>query len=181
LSTSTRGSASGACLSGKSLNRPGMTAALEAVESGQAGAIVAAKLDRLSRSLADFAGLMARAQERRWNLVALDLGIDLSTAPGEFLASVMAAAAQWERRIIGQRTRDALAMKKAQGVRLGRPRTLPEDVRARIVAERDGGAGWSSIARGLENDGTATAQGGACWHPATVRSIYLASTVAEVA
>lgn len=168
-------------LSGKSLNRPGMTAALEAVESGQAGAVVAAKLDRLSRSLADFAGLMARAQERRWNLVALDLGIDLSTAPGEFLASVMAAAAQWERRIIGQRTRDALAVKKAQGVQLGRPRTLPDAVRARIVAEHDDGAGWSTIARGLEADGTATAQGGARWYPATVRSVYFASILEKVA
>lgn len=168
-------------VSGKSLNRAGMTAALEAVESGRAGAIVAAKLDRLSRSLADFAGLMQRAQSHRWNLVALDLGIDLSTAPGEFLASVMAAAAQWERRIIGQRTKDALAVKRSQGVRLGRPRSLPDAVRARIVGEHQAGAGWSTIARGLEADGIATAQGGARWYPATVRSIYRAERTEEAA
>lgn len=63
--------------------------------------------------------LMGRAQSEGWNLVALDLGIDLSTPGGEFLASVMASAAQWERRIIGQRTKEALAVKRAQGVRLG--------------------------------------------------------------
>ena len=102
-------------LSGKSLKRPGMSAALEAVESGVAAAIVVAKLDRLSRSLADFASLMARAQSGHWNLVALDLGIDLTTAAGEFMANVMASAAQWERRIIGQRTRDTLAVKRAMG------------------------------------------------------------------
>jgi DNA invertase Pin-like site-specific DNA recombinase len=86
-----------------------MAAALAAVESGDASAIVVAKLDRLSRSLVDFAFVMARAQVGHWNLVALDLGIDLSTAAGEFMANVMASAAQWERRMIGQRTRDALA------------------------------------------------------------------------
>src|ERR1022692_4719837 len=69
-------------LSGKNLDRPGMAAALAAVESGAASAIVVAKLDRLSRSLGDFASLMARAQAGRWNLVALDLGIDLATAAG---------------------------------------------------------------------------------------------------
>jgi Resolvase, N terminal domain len=87
-----------------------------------------AKLDRLSRSLRDFAELMSRAQAQRWNLVALDLGIDLSTASGEFMANVMASAAPWERRIIGQRTKDALAVQRSQGVRLGRPVVLSDQI-----------------------------------------------------
>ena len=91
-------------LSGKSLDRPGLAAALAAVESSEAGGIVVAKLDRLSRSLKDFALLMERAQKRGWNLVACDLGIDLSIPAGEFMANVMGSAAQWERRIIGLRT-----------------------------------------------------------------------------
>src|SRR5665811_1911797 len=79
--------------SGKSLvGRSALEAAIAAVESGQAEVLVVAKLDRLSRSLLDFASLMARAQNKGWNLVALDLGIDLSTPAGEFLASVMASA-----------------------------------------------------------------------------------------
>lgn len=106
--------------SGKSLTgRPALLDALEAMDTGRAQVLLVSKLDRLSRSLLDFAGLMARAQRDGWNLVALDLGIDLSTPAGEFMASVMAAAAQWERRIIGARTRDALAAKRAAGVRLG--------------------------------------------------------------
>jgi hypothetical protein len=70
---------------------------------------------------------------------------------------------------------DALAIRRAQGVRLGRPPLLPADVVARIVAARRSGAGWSAIARDLDADGVATAQGGARWYPATVRAVYFAN------
>ena len=162
-------------LSGKSLDRPGLAAALAAVESGEAAGIVVAKLDRLSRSLKDFANLMAKAQAGHWNLVALDLGVDLSTAAGEFMANVMASAAQWERRIIGQRTKDALAIKRAQGVRLGRPNVLPAEVVSRIVDAHRTGQGWSAIAQSLNNNGVPTAHGGSRWYPSTVRAVVLAN------
>lgn len=156
--------------------RPGVAAALDDVTEGRAAAIVVAKLDRLSRSLIDFASLMDLAKQGRWNLVALDLGIDLSTPAGEFLSSVMASAAQWERRIIGQRTKDALAVRRAQGVRLGRPSLTPGSVSKRIVREHDKGLGWSEIARRLEADGVPPVRGGARWHPSSVRAAYLAAT-----
>ena len=152
-----------------------MVAALAAVESGDASAIVVAKLDRLSRSLVDFASLMARAQTGRWNVVALDLGIDLATAAGEFMANVMASAAQWERRIIGQRTRDALAVKRAQGVRLGRPQMLEADVVARIRSAYEAGIGWSALARQLNAEAVPTAHGGSKWYPSTVRAVVLSA------
>jgi DNA invertase Pin-like site-specific DNA recombinase len=145
------------------------------VESGEAAGVMVAKLDRLSRSLKDFADLMARAQNGGWNLVALDLGVDLSTPSGEFMAGVMASAAQWERRIIGQRTRDALAVKRASGVRLGRPPVLPAEVVSRIVAEHRSGAGWSAIARSLNADHLSTAHGGSRWYPSTVRAVVSAN------
>ena len=92
--------------SGKSLKgRPGLQAALEVVESGQLDALVVAKLDRLSRSLLEFAGIVERARTKGWNLVCLDIGIDLSTPGGEMLAGTLAVFAQFERRLIGQRTR----------------------------------------------------------------------------
>jgi DNA invertase Pin-like site-specific DNA recombinase len=165
-------------LSGKTLDRPGMAAALAAVESGAASTIVVAKLDRLSRSLGDFASLMARAQVGRWNLVALDLGIDLATAAGEFMANVMASAAQWERRIIGQRTRDALAVKRTQGVRLGRPQMVAAELVARIRAAHQAGAGWSALARQLNAEGVPTAHGGSKWYPSTVRAVVLSAAAA---
>jgi DNA invertase Pin-like site-specific DNA recombinase len=159
-------------LSGKSVKgRQGLADALEAIEAGEAGALVVAKLDRLSRSLADFAALTSQAQRDGWNLVALDLGIDLGTAAGEFMANVMASAAQWERRIIGQRTRDALAVKRAQGVKLGRPRSLPDSVRSRILTAHEAGRGWSEIASELNAALVPTARGGVRWYPSTVRAV----------
>lgn len=88
------------------------------------------------------------------------------------MTNVMAVFAQLERRPIGQRTRDALAAKRAQGVRLGRPRQLSPAVVERIVSAHDNGAGWSAIARELDAEGVPTAQGGQRWYPATVRAVY---------
>ncbi len=161
-----------AAVSGRSITgRPALDRALRAVEGGEADVLIVAKLDRLSRSLLDFAALMARAQQRGWNLVALDLGIDLSTPAGEFLANVMASAAQWERRIIGQRTREALAVRKAQGVRLGRPVVMSSEVSGRIAGLRRKGLTLAAIAEVLNDDMVPTAQGGVRWHPSTVRAV----------
>jgi DNA invertase Pin-like site-specific DNA recombinase len=158
-------------VSGKSiLGRPALAEALAKVESGVAGTLMVSKLDRLSRSLLDFASLMKRAQDRRWNLVALDLGIDLSTPAGEFLASVMASAAQWERRIISQRTKDALAAKKAAGVRIGRASQLSAETRQRLVERRAEGHSLRKIADDLNADRVATGQGAQRWHASSVRA-----------
>jgi len=91
------------------------------------------------------------------------------------MAQVLAVFAELERRLIGQRTRDALAVRKAQGVRLGRPPVLPAEVVFRIVSARELGVSWSAIGRTLDTDGVPTAQGGARLYPATVRAIYLAA------
>jgi DNA invertase Pin-like site-specific DNA recombinase len=84
--------------------------------------------------------------------------------------------AQWERRIISQRTRDALAAKKDQGVRIGRPATLPTAVVERIRAARADGQTLTSIADILTADGVPTAQGGVRWHASTVRAILARAT-----
>lgn len=160
--------------SGKSLSgRPGLMAALETVENGEAEALVVAKLDRLSRSLLDFAGLMERARKRGWSLVALDLGVDTSTPSGEMMASVLATFAQFERRLIGQRTKEALAIKRAQGVRLGRPHTMSAEAVAMIRELRAQGRSYRAIADALNERGLPTAQGGRAWHPQTVRLVAL--------
>ena len=54
-------------------------------------------------------------------LVALDCAVDMTTPAGEVMANVLATFAQFERRLMSQRTREALAVKKQHGVRLGRP------------------------------------------------------------
>ncbi|HVE90925.1 MAG TPA: recombinase family protein [Actinomycetota bacterium] len=155
--------------------RPALAKALVQLDSGAADALVVSKLDRLSRSLLDFAGLMSRAQSRGWNLVALDLGIDLGTPAGEFMANVMASAAQWERRIIGQRTKDALAVKRAQGVKLGRPPSIPPVVVTAISQRRDSGLSLRAIADELNAEAVATGHGGRRWYASTVRQVLRAS------
>lgn len=157
--------------SGKNLDRPGIVAALDALKRRKADTLVVAKLDRLSRSMLDFAALMDRASRAHWALVALDLGVDTTTPSGEMMANVLATFAQFERRLIGQRTRDALAAKRASGTILGRRRTMPEEVVARIEAERAAGRTLSGIADGLSSDGIPTAQGGRRWYASTVRKV----------
>lgn len=133
--------------------------------------LVVAKLDRLSRSLADFAALMDRSARECWDLVALDLGVDTTTPTGRFVANLMANVSQLERELIGQRTRDALAERKRQGTRLGGPVTMAEDVRSRIAGEHAAGETLSAIARRLTAEGVPTARGGARWYPSTVRAV----------
>src|SRR5690349_10208269 len=73
-------------LSGKSMDRPALATALKHVQERRAEGIIVAKLDRLSRSLRDFAELMSEAKAGKWNIVAIDLNIDLSSPTGEFMA-----------------------------------------------------------------------------------------------
>ena len=165
--------------SGKSMTgRPGLEAALGAMERGNAETLIVAKLDRLSRSIVDFGTLMERARKQRWALVALDLGVDTTTPSGELVANVMASVAQWERRAIGQRTKDALAVKKAEGVRLGRPPSLPGEIRRRIVEMRRQGMTLQAIADQLNSQGVPTAQGGERWYAATVRKVVASAAAA---
>jgi DNA invertase Pin-like site-specific DNA recombinase len=156
--------------SAKDLKRPGIQTALEALRKGDGDALVVAKLDRLSRSMIDFTGVMGLAQKQGWALVALDC-VDTTTPAGEAMAHVLATFAHFERRLISQRTRDALAAKRAQGVQLGRRRELPDAIVARIVAERSSGSTLTAIADRLTQDAIPTAHGGQRWWPSTVRAI----------
>jgi DNA invertase Pin-like site-specific DNA recombinase len=83
----------------------------------------------------------------------------------------MASAAQWERRIIGQRTKEALAARREQGVRLGRP-ALPKDALGRrVAAMRKRGMTLQAIADQLNAEGQQTLRGGREWRPSTVRAV----------
>jgi DNA invertase Pin-like site-specific DNA recombinase len=165
--------------SAKNLSRPAIAGALEMLRKGQASVLVVSKLDRLSRSLLDFATLMETANKQGWQIVVLDLAVDTTTPSGQLMANVMSAFAQYERQLIGARTSAALQQLKAQGKRLGRPVTLPDEVRDRIVTERESRT-LASIADGLNADSVPTARGGAKWYPSTVKAV-LASAELDAA
>lgn len=162
--------------SAKSLKREGLARALNCVSRGEAAVLMVSKLDRLSRSVSDAAGLMERAAREGWKIASLDLGVDTTTPAGEAMANVMVAFGQLERRLIGQRTKDALAQKRREGARLGRPQTLASETRAWIIAQANSGLGWTEIARQLNNESVPTAHGGSKWHPATVRKIVISES-----
>ena len=157
--------------SGGRLDRPGLNAALEAVAQGEVDGLMVAKLDRLSRSVLQFSGLLERFRSKGWGLVILDLGIDTTTIMGEAMATMAATFAQVERRRIGERTREALAVKKAQGIQLGRPRVLPDEVRGEIQRRVKAGESYSQIARDLTQRGIPTAHGARRWYASTVRGV----------
>ena len=80
------------------------------------------------------------------------------------IANSVANFSQFERRLIGQRTKDALAVKRAQGVRLGRRPVMPAKVVRRIEGMRKKGVSIRGIADRLNEDGVPTAQGWERWH-----------------
>jgi DNA invertase Pin-like site-specific DNA recombinase len=159
--------------------RPGLAHAIEAVESGEADALVVSKLDRLTRSVVDLGNIVRRAGDHGWTLVILDPAIDLSTETGRLLANIVVSVSEWEREIIGSRTRDALRVKRAQGLRLGRRPSVRDDVRERIVAARTAGRTLRSIADELTAERVPTGQGARRWWPETVRAIALAADIRE--
>jgi len=149
--------------------RPGMKEARRVLERAEAQALVARKLDTPSRSLLELARLVASAQRQGFALVALDCALAARTPAGEALVNVLSSFAPCERGLISKRVRQALADKRAQGVRLGRPPTMSPYAIERIRREREAGASLAAIANGLDADHVPTAQGGRRWYPATVR------------
>lgn len=158
--------------SGKSLSgRPALADALQRLKKGEAVALYAQRLDRLSRDLVDFGHLMALARRQNWKIIVLDAPVDTASASGEYLVNILASGAQFERRLIADRTRDALAQRRREGVRLGRPSALPAPVVTRIVTARAAGSTLQGIADSLNAEQVPTAQGGRSWHPSTVRKV----------
>jgi DNA invertase Pin-like site-specific DNA recombinase len=97
--------------------RPQLAAALAAARKGKCSVVVA-KLDRLSRDVAFVSGLMAQ----RVPFIVAELGRDADP----FMLHLYAALAEKERRLISERTKAALAAKKASGIKLGNPRNIAQ-------------------------------------------------------
>jgi len=176
--------------SAKTLARPGLSAALAALEAGQAEALVIVKLDRLTRSVRDLGTLVDRYFAGRFSLLSVADSVDTRSATGRLVLNLLASVAQWEREAGAERTRTALEHLKAKGVRLGgsplgRQRTAEVDEEgrrlmadvaselatvARIDALRAEGHTLREIAATLTAEGHATKRGGA-WAAFTVLKV----------
>jgi site-specific DNA recombinase len=108
--------------SAKSLNRPGLKRALAMLRKGEADGLLVAKLDRLTRSVADWQTLIDGyfGEKAGKQLFSLSDSIDTRTAAGRMVLNMLLVVSQWEREIIGERTRDALRHKIRKGQRVGK-------------------------------------------------------------
>lgn len=160
--------------SGANVN-PGLRSCLEQLANGRSDALIVAKMDRLARSVSNAATILDLASAQGWDLVICDMGVDLSTPSGEAMANMLATFAQFERRMISQRTKEGLAAAKAAGKRIGRPRLAPASVVDRVCHERDAGQSFGAVARTLTEEGVLSPAGHPVWQPSTVRRIYNAT------
>ena len=102
--------------------RAGGLQLLEAIRSRKADAVVMLKLDRMFRNAGDCLATVERWERKNIALHVVDLGgnaIDTTSAAGRFMLVVLAGAAEMERNLTRERTRSAMAVKRANGQRIG--------------------------------------------------------------
>lgn len=155
--------------SGKSLDRPGFQQVLHRIANGDADALVVSRLDRATRSVADFARLLEWLEQAGAAFVALDLAIDTSTPAGRLVANVFASVAEWERAVIGERTKQGMAVRKAAGESISRPSIQGTALAKRIRSMRGAGKTYQAIADKLNEEGVPTVRGGAEWRVSSVQ------------
>ncbi|MHB9038842.1 MAG: recombinase family protein [Armatimonadota bacterium] len=116
--------------SGGSLERPALERLLKNVENHKVDCVVVYKVDRLSRSLLDFAKIIETFERNGVSFVSVTQRIDTSTSMGRLLLNVLLSFAQFEREIIGERIRDKVAAAKRRGKFTGGTPPLGYDVDA---------------------------------------------------
>jgi site-specific DNA recombinase len=159
-------------VSGRTTEREGLGRVLGALEARKAQGVVVAKLDRLTRSVRDLGALLELSEAQGWSLCSVGEQLDTRTATGRLVANVLGSVAQWERETISERTRAALAVKKAQGVRIGRPpEAIDHQVHERVRQLKADGLSLPAIAAACEAEGLTAPRGGKRWHPTTVRRV----------
>jgi site-specific DNA recombinase len=114
--------------SGGNMDRPALRRLLADIEAGQIDCVVVYKVDRLSRSLLDFAKMIDLFDQHHVAFVAVTQLINTSTSTGRLMLNVLLSFAQFEREIIGERTRDKIAATRRKGKWAGGHPILGYDV-----------------------------------------------------
>ena len=151
-------------LSGKNMNRPGLQKAL--ADCGRGDAFIVYSLSRLTRSTKDALSISEQLEKAGVDLISLNESIDTTTPFGKAFYRIIAALNELERDQLSQRTKEALAYKKAQGERLGAPKygyqvidgelvevESEQEVIAAIQSFREGGLSLRAVVKRLEDQG----------------------------
>ena len=179
--------------SAKSLKRPGVGSALDAVSRGLVERIVVAKLDRLTRSVRDLSDLIDLCSKQDVALVSVGETLDTSTAAGRMVVNMLGVVAAWEREAIAERTAAALAHKRrnaraygpvAFGYRREGDALLPDarEQAALVEAQRMDreGASFREIGAMLAARDVAPHRGKR-WHASSVRAVLRSRIATEAA
>jgi DNA invertase Pin-like site-specific DNA recombinase len=165
-------------------NRPGLQAALETLHTGDA--FICYSLSRLSRSTKDTITIAEELQKKGADLVSLSEKIDTTTAAGKMVFRMLAVLNEFERDQVSDRTRFALAHKKANGEKTGgtvpfgyqvtaEGNLIPDADEQRavslIVKRRKAGDSLRRICRALEAAGHPRKNGSPSWHPQAVARV----------
>ncbi len=122
--------------SGGSMARPGLQRLLADVETGRVDVIVVYKVDRLTRSLADFAKIVERLDAKEASFVSVTQAFNTTTSMGRLTLNVLLSFAQFEREVTSERIRDKIAASKKKGLWMGGPVPLGYVVKDRkLVVE----------------------------------------------
>jgi site-specific DNA recombinase len=108
-------------LSGASLDRPALQDLLNRIRARQLDIIVVYKVDRLTRSLADFAKLVELFDQHEVSFVSVTQSFNTTSSMGRLTLNVLLSFAQFEREVIGERVRDKIAASKKKGIWVGGP------------------------------------------------------------
>jgi site-specific DNA recombinase len=177
--------------SAKTLDRPGLRRVLDLLRSGKVDGVVVAKLDRLTRSVADLNRLIEEHFSERAGRQLWSVGdsIDTRSAAGRLVLNILASVSQWERETIGERTRDAMQSKRLRRERVG---SIPfgfrldddgvhlvedadeQEVVALVKQLRSSGMSYRQIVVELNGRGIPSKQGGK-WHLQSVQRILRAA------
>ncbi len=173
--------------SGKSLSRPGIQAALESLSRSEVDGLVIHKLDRLSRNVADMAGLVTKFFSEKGGKALLSVSdqLDTSTAAGRLGINILMSVAQWEREAIGERTAAALDAKARRGEVKGGAAPLGKQWSDKQHTENKGeaqavalitelratGLSMRAIVEELNRRGVPAARKGDKWHLTTVARV----------
>jgi site-specific DNA recombinase len=113
---------------GANMDRPALQKLLQAVEAGKLDCVVVYKVDRLSRSLLDFTRMLSLFEKHQVSFVAVTQQFNTSTSLGRLTLNILLSFAQFERELIGERTRDKMSAARKKGKWVGGCPVLGYDV-----------------------------------------------------
>src|SRR5690606_21349112 len=125
--------------SGANMDRPALCRLLADIEAGKIDCVVVYKVDRISRSLLDFARIMETFERHNVSFVSVTQAFNTATSMGRLILNVLLSFAQFEREMISERTRDKIAAARRKGKWPGGMPVLGYGVdQARLVVDAEG-------------------------------------------